>query len=105
MQKLKSCGKRADVRIPEGTKIYAYLFENNNHNGYAKWKMLEELVEQIPKSKEDRAQTIFNNFVEQFGELYPDLKRQIEFLRPLIFKQILTKQQLDTWYYEELKKK
>ncbi len=88
------------IGIPEGTEIYEFL-ESNGH--LAHWELLNNLVKQMPKSKENRAKSLFDEFVEQFGELFPECKKEVEFLRPLIFKQILTKQQLESWYYEELK--
>ncbi len=94
--------KRKMVGIPEGTEIFDFL-ESNGH--VAHWELLNNIVKQMPKSREDRAKSLFSDFVERFGELFPDCKKEIEFLRPLIFKQILAKQQLETWYYEELKKK
>lgn len=100
MHKKINKSKRKMIGIPEGTEIYEFL-ESNGH--FAHWELLNNLVKQMPKSREDRARSLFDEFVERFGELFPDHKREVEFLRPLIFKKILTKQQLEPWYYEELK--
>lgn len=92
---------RIKVNIPKGTDIYEFLLKNDN---ISRWKVLDMVIKQLPKSKEDRSVLIFNDFVERLSELYPETKADLEKLRPLIFKCIIKKEPLDAWYFEELKK-
>lgn len=96
-----SKSKRMMVQIPVGSEVHNLLMKNGK---VPHWQLLNELVKQLPKSKEDRAITVFNNFIEQMCELYPERKMAFEMLRPLVFKQILNKEPCDPWYYEELRK-
>lgn len=100
MEKLNK-SKRVTVNIPMGSEIHKFL---QNNGKVADWVLLNELVKQLPKSKEDRAIIVFDTFIEKMGELYPESKKAFESLRPLIMKQIINKQPLESWYYEELKK-
>lgn len=93
--------KRVTVQIPIGTAVHEYLLKNNN---VTQWQLLDELVNQTPKSKEERALLVFEEFVEKMSQLCPECKKQIEFLRPLILRRIMKKETLDSWYYEDLKK-
>jgi len=58
----------------------------------------------LPKSKEDRAISAFNEFIEKIDEIFPEKKCKLELLRPLIMKKIINGGNLEDWYFEELKK-
>ncbi|MDW7725814.1 MAG: hypothetical protein SCH70_01675 [Candidatus Methanoperedens sp.] len=100
MDKKTNKSKRTTIAIPEGTKIYKFIQKNNN---IPHWKILDNLVRQLPVSKEERAINIFEDFVERMSDLYPECEKSFDMLRPLIFKQIIKKESIES-YYEELKK-
>lgn len=102
MQKINK-SKRVTIQIPEGTEIFNFLFENGNLRS-SKWEVLNQVIKQLPKSKEDRAISVFAKFVEKMSEIFPEKKAQLELLRPLIMKKIIAGGKLEDWYYEELKK-
>ncbi|MBU4223139.1 MAG: hypothetical protein KKA10_16225 [Euryarchaeota archaeon] len=102
MQKINK-SKRVTIQIPEGTEIFNFLFENGNLRS-SKWEVLNQVIKQLPKSKEDRAISVFGKFVEKMSEIFPEKKAQLELLRPLIMKKIIAGGKLEDWYYEELKK-
>ncbi len=93
---------RLSIKIPKDSELYRYL-QNNNHK-MPQWKVLEGIIKQIPKSNEEKFIALFDRFIEDITILYPDIKKKIEFLRPLLIKQFLNGNRLDDWYYEDLKK-
>lgn len=94
--------KRGTLKIPEGTESWRFFFETPHKE--SNWALVEGMVKQLPKSKEDRVISTFNEFVEKISELYPEKKKQLELLRPLIIKKIINGGGLGDWYFEELKK-
>jgi hypothetical protein len=103
MQKINK-SKRVMVPIPEGEDAHNFLYIENKNSRLTKYELLNELVRNRPKSKEDRAISAFNEFTEKISELFPEKKSKLELLRPLILKKIINGEHLDDWYYEELKK-
>ncbi len=103
--------KRVTIQIPIGSEIYDFLFDNDGLKS-SKWEALNQIIKQLPKSKEDRAIKIFDNFLEQLCELYPEKKDSLEKLRPLVILQVIKggytldgeKVGLSDDYFEELKK-
>lgn len=73
--------------------------------------MIEYAITQLPKSNEERAIKLFDDFSRGLSELYPDKKKSIEKLRPLILMQIVKKcigedgdyYPLSDQYYQDLK--
>lgn len=104
MQKLNK-SKRGEVKIPEGTKIYKYLFENGNHVNYAKWEILEELIKQLPKSRADRADKILSQAIEELSILYPESIGKWPLVKSFICMQILGIEYGETGYEETKKRK
>lgn len=107
--------KRRMMQIPEDTDTFKYLFDGENRKDKAKWEFVEELIKQIPKSKQERAKKIFNSFVEEMTILYPGSDEALEKLWPLIAKRIMklpeltetgygSEFNLSDSYFEDLKK-
>jgi hypothetical protein len=92
--------KRVTVHIPEGTAVHEFLSKNNN---IAKWELLNSLVEQLPKSKEEKAVLLFDEFVKNVCDLYPNIKTNLNVLRPYVFRRLIKGEALDSQYFEELK--
>lgn len=101
---IKNKSNRATIQIPKGSKIYNYLFENKKSQD-VKWKVLDEIIENLPKTKGEQAILILDEFIEKISTLYPEKKSQLGLLRPLIIKKIINNSVLEDWYYDELKKK
>lgn len=101
MNRKKKIRERKMIQIPVDTEIYKFL-ENNDDLPY--WKRLEQILNQFPKTKDDRSVLIFEEFVEKISELCPECKEQLEFLRPLILRRFMKKETLEPWYYEGLMK-
>jgi len=87
--------KRMPVQIPQNTEAYKYLFENSNHKGLARWEVIEEMVKQLPKSKQDRAYKLFCTLVDEFEILYPGTKNEMMVLWVFISKRIMKLPDLD----------
>lgn len=96
--------KRADIKIPEGSKVYKYLFETNENSKHAKWELLEQLVEQTPKTRAEQAGKILSDALTELTILYPETKDKWPLIKAYIYKQILGIE-LNEFGYEELKKK
>lgn len=94
--------QRKMIQIPVDSEINKFL---ENNDGLPYWKKLEQMLRQFPQTKEERIVVIFEEFVEKMSKLCPECKEQIEFLRPLILKHIIKKEMLESWYYDDLKKK
>jgi hypothetical protein len=80
----------------------------------AKWEIIEEMVKQLPQSKQDRAYKFFCTFVEELEILYPGSNESMRVLWPLFPKRIMQIPELqengygsevflDNSYYEDLK--
>ncbi len=102
--------ERQMVQIPKESEVFKYLFEGTNHRNMAKWEILEEVIKQLPQSKQDRAYRLFCSFKEELEILYPESKKGLELLWPLIAKRILKirdiegkEQFLDDFVYSELR--
>lgn len=93
--------KRVTVHIPEGTLIHEFLSKNNN---MSKWELLNDLVEQLPKSKEEKVVCLFEDFVKNVCDLYPGMNTNLNVLRPYIFKRLIKGEPLDPQYFEEMRK-
>lgn len=101
------------VHIPEGTEIHKFL---QNNGKVAHWELLNELVKLIPKTVAEREFKIIEGAINELVLLEPELKTKFDYLRPLLYQQILCidrgdegvrknkRVQLDDYYYEELKK-
>lgn len=103
--------ERQMVQIPKNSETYKHLFEGRNHSNRAKWEIIEEMVKQLPQSKQERAYKTFCIFVEEMEILYPGSKNHLELLWGLIAKRIMKtpdlegkERFLDNNYFEELKK-
>lgn len=103
--------ERLTVQIPKNTEVYKYLFEGKNHKNMAKWEIIEEMVRQLPQSKQERAYKLFCSFVSEMDILYPESKDDMMILWRLISKRIMKvpdldgkEVYLDDFYYAELKK-
>lgn len=100
--------KRFTVKIPVGTVTHEYLSKNNK---LSKWELIEYAINQLPKSKEERAIKLFDDFSRSLSELYPDKKKSIEKLRPLVILKLVRNEigedgdhcSLSDQYYQELK--
>lgn len=103
MQKINK-SKRITIQIPKGTDIHDFLYITHERTPGSKWEILNQVIKQLPKSKEERVISAYDNFIKTIIELYPEKKQQLELLRPLIIKKIIGGCELDDWYYEELKK-
>lgn len=74
------------VRIPENSRTSKII--QNGPRGAA-WKIIEDIVISQPKTKHEKAIDLYDKFVEEIDILYPGHKKQMNFLRGLIFKKIL----------------
>lgn len=90
------------VQIPEGEECYDFLFVENENSSLPKYKLLNDLVRQRPKSKEERAIGACDNLISTLSELYPNKKTKLQLLRPLIIRKILKGESLGESYYEAL---
>ncbi len=77
----------------------------------AKWEILEEIIKQLPQSKQERAFKAFCIFVEELDLLYPDSRENMMILWRLISKRIMKVPDedgkevfLNDSYFSELKK-
>lgn len=95
--------KRSTVQIPEGTAIHKFLFEDNKDEKYAKWQVLDKLIEQIPKDKEDWAVMVFRDFVVRMSILYPEKKEKFEKLEQLVIWGFIRGEELTEAYFKKLK--
>lgn len=69
--------KRRMMQIPEDTEAFRYLYEGKNGNSKAKWKIVEEVISTIPKSKQHRAFKAYGVFVDEMEILYPGSKESL----------------------------
>lgn len=81
--------KRFTVQIPAKTEAYDYLFNNRNLSKKAKWKLIEETVKLMPKTKVERAEKLYSTFAEEMDILYPDSKYSLGLIWRLISKRIM----------------
>jgi len=102
--------ERQMVQIPKDSEVYKYLFESD-HPMLAKWEVLEQIVKQLPQSKQDRAYKQFCSFVDEMNILYPGSSECLMLLWRFISKRIMKVPDLDgnhvaldNSYFEELKK-
>lgn len=107
--------KRRMMQIPEDTDAFEFLYKGKNHKDKAKWRIVEELIKQIPKSKQERAEKIYNSFIEEMKILYPGSDVALAKLWPLVAKRIMkipevtesgngSEVYLPDSYFEDLKK-
>lgn len=98
-----------NVRIPTNSEVNKEILKGGR---VAAWKILEEIVISKPKTKQDKAIKLYDQFVEDISEIYPGHERQLNYLRSLIFNKILRIPNSDgsNWvepndnYYNYLKK-
>lgn len=103
--------KRLTVQIPEGTEVYNLLFDNDNTK-CAKWEILNQIIKQLPKSKQDRSYALYLEFSARFSELYPGNERALQIIWVLIAKRLMKIPNTDDGrerflpdsFFEELKK-
>ena len=94
---------RIDIRIPKTSKIYQYLYVDNTIIKAPKYKLLDAIISQLERIREDQTVPIVDKFIESIGELYPDKTDKLNKLRPLIIKRILHNDELDESYYKMLR--
>lgn len=73
-------------RVPLDSPILEVI---NQNKGIAAHKAIENNMKEQPKTKEEKADNAFNDFINIIEELYPGNKRKIDTLRPIIFNKIL----------------
>ena len=88
------------VKIPVGSKTHKKIIQGGHT---AAWKTIEEIVENQPESKEDRAIKIYNKFIEELEELYPNKKDEIRMITPFFRKRIFGSKKIDDEYFDDLK--
>lgn len=93
--------KRKMVGIPEDTLVHDVLY-NQNNGIRPKWEILEDILIKMPKSKEERVESYYNEFLEKTTELFPEVKEALETIRPLIIKQIIRRNKSMFGEYEAL---
>jgi preprotein translocase subunit SecD len=102
--KVSTHKQRIDIRIPENSKIYQYLYVDNISDNKAKWEQLDAILERAERNKDELTIKILDDFINRMGVFYPDKIEALEKLRPLIIRRILKGLPLDEAYYQDLKR-
>ena len=88
------------VRIPKNSKIYQRIENNNN---IAPWRVLEKIVQSEPKSKEEKAREILDEFIIEMVKIYPEKKAQIQNIVVYFIKRIFKNVPIDDDYFDSLR--
>lgn len=102
--KVSTSKDRFDIRIPEYSKTYEYLYVDTENDKRPKWERLDAIIKVAEENRNKFTVHIVDEFINSMVYLYPDKKAELEYLRPLILLQILKKIPLDERYYNDLKK-
>jgi len=101
--KVSTSHDRIDIRIPKSSKTYQFLYVDNNGGRIPKWEQLDNLISITEKARASTAEWIIEDFILRMSNLYPDKRRRLDNLRPLILRRILRNEKLDESYFEILK--
>ncbi len=113
---MKYPSPRKTVHYPRSSKLDEYLEKKTKEiPNTPLWVHLEKIIEKLPCSGEQQAMAAYTDFIKTVCLLFPERKneifRDLEKLRPLIFKNILKikndgtlRESLPDSYFDELKK-
>jgi len=94
---------RTTIHVPLNSKLYKFL--KSGDRSKPKWEQLEQLIEQLPKSRAERAVKILTDAFNQVTELYPDSEPKWQLIKVYILIQILGIEMGDDGYKETEKRK
>jgi hypothetical protein len=95
---------RIDIKIPKTSKTYQFLYVDTDSNSPPKWKRLDAILDIVEANRTKWTLQVLDDFIRDMASLYPEKKADLDYLRPLILRQILKGEALDEVYYNSLKK-